>query len=137
MLLLGSRLGLDETSRPFLFFTAILWLASGIFALGYLAKDSRRHVFMFFFLLAMSGNLGLIVAQDVVSFYVCFALMSFASYGLVVFNGSAEAIRAGRVYIVLVVIVSCSCSRGSSSLSQRLDPSSGTSLAIDWLAQQW
>ena len=103
-LLLGSRIGLDETTRPFLFFTAILWLASGVFALGYLAKDFRRHVFMFFFLLAMSGNLGLIVAQDVVSFYVCFALMSFASYGLVVFNGSEEAIRAGRVYIVLVII---------------------------------
>jgi formate hydrogenlyase subunit 3/multisubunit Na+/H+ antiporter MnhD subunit len=103
-LLLGSRLGLDEISRPFLFFTAFLWLTSGLFALSYLAKDSRRHLFMFFFLLAMSGNLGLIVAQDVVLFYVCFALMSFASYGLVVFSGSSEAIRAGRVYIALVII---------------------------------
>ena len=35
-------------ARVFLFFTAVLWLASGLFALGYLAKDSRRHLFFVF-----------------------------------------------------------------------------------------
>ena len=52
----------------------------------------------------MSGNLGLILAQDLGSFYVFFALMSFASYGLVVHERSAAALRAGRVYLILVVI---------------------------------
>jgi len=103
-LLLGSRLGLDDTARVFLFFTAMLWLASGLFTSSYLAQQSRRYLFTFFFLLAMSGNIGLILAQDMALFYVCFALMSFASYGLVVFNRDAEAIRAGRVYMVLVIV---------------------------------
>jgi len=103
-LLLGSRLGLDEVSRVFLFFSAVLWLTSGLFALGYLGKDSRRYLFFFFFLTAMSGNFGLILAQDMALFYVCFALMSFASYGLVVFSGDADARRAGRVYIALVIV---------------------------------
>jgi formate hydrogenlyase subunit 3/multisubunit Na+/H+ antiporter MnhD subunit len=52
----------------------------------------------------MSGNFGLIIAQDIVSFYVFFALMSFASYGLVVHNGDADALQAGRVYMYLVVV---------------------------------
>ena len=52
----------------------------------------------------MAGNLGLILAQDLASFYLFFALMSFASYGLVVHERSIEALRAGRVYILLVVI---------------------------------
>ncbi len=103
-LVLGSRLGLDETSRGFLFFTALLWLVSGMFAIGYLERDARRRLFTFFFLLAMGGNLGLILAGDMALFYVCFALMSFASYGLVVHNRDEDAIRAGRVYIVLVVV---------------------------------
>ena len=102
-LLLGSRLGLDDISRALLFFSAVLWLASGVFASGYLANNRRRYRFTFFFLLAMSGNFGLILAQDMALFYVGFALMSFASYGLVVFNRDNEALRAGRVYIVLVV----------------------------------
>ncbi len=103
-LLLGSRLGIDETARAFLFLTSVLWLTAGLSAGSYLAHDPRRHRFLFFYLLAMSGNLGLVVAQDMVSFYSFFALMSFASYGLVVYNRDEEAIRAGRIYLVLVVV---------------------------------
>ncbi|MDH5216026.1 MAG: complex I subunit 5 family protein, partial [Gammaproteobacteria bacterium] len=50
------------------------------------------------------GNLGLIVAEDALSFYLFFALMSFSSYGLIVHRRSADALRAGRVYIALVVL---------------------------------
>jgi formate hydrogenlyase subunit 3/multisubunit Na+/H+ antiporter MnhD subunit len=103
-LFLGSRLGLDETGRVFLFFTALLWLVSGWFAQSYLADDSRRARFFGFFLLALAGNLGLVLAHDAITFYVGFALMSFASYGLVVHNAQPESLRAGRVYLALVVL---------------------------------
>lgn len=103
-LLLGVRLGLDETGRVFLFFTTALWLLAGVYARHYLAGDPRRTRFFAFYLLTMSGNLGLIVAQDVLSFYLFFALMSFSAYGLVVHNRDAQALRAGRVYIALVVL---------------------------------
>jgi multicomponent Na+:H+ antiporter subunit D len=52
----------------------------------------------------MSGNLGLTISHDIISFYVFFALMSFASYGLVVHNGDRKALHAGRIYMILVVI---------------------------------
>ena len=103
-ILLKAHLGIDPTGRMFLLFTGLLWLLAGIYAQSYLASDSRRVSFFLFFLLSMSGNLGLIVSQDAVSFYVFFALMSFASYGLVVHNGDADALRAGRIYMVLVVV---------------------------------
>lgn len=104
-LLLGSELGIgDETSRLFLLFTALLWWLAGMFARTYMAHQSRRKSFYLYYLLAMTGNLGLILAQDLGSFYVFFALMSFASYGLVVHERTQQAIYAGRVYIILVVI---------------------------------
>jgi len=103
-LLLKLHLALDPIGRIFLFFTSVLWLLAGIYAQSYLAADTRRVKFFFFFLLSMSGNFGLIISQDVVSFYVFFALMSFASYGLVVYNGDAEALQAGQIYMILVVI---------------------------------
>ena len=102
-LLLGSHLGFDETARIFLFFTALLWLVAGIYSTGYFSRHSSRSRFFIWFLLAMAGNLGLILAQDMVLFYTFFALMSFASYGLVVFERTSDALRAGRVYIVMVV----------------------------------
>ena len=102
-LLLGARLGLDETGRVFLLFTALIWLAAGWFARGWLAHDERRHAFAGFFLLAQAGNLGACLAFDAVSFYGFFALMSFAAYGLVVHDRSPAARHAGRVYLVLAL----------------------------------
>jgi formate hydrogenlyase subunit 3/multisubunit Na+/H+ antiporter MnhD subunit len=103
-LLLGSRLGLDATGRLFLLFTALLWLTAGVYARSYLAGDARRHVFTAFFLITLAGNLGVCLAQDAASFYLAFAVMSFATYGLVVHAGGAEARRAARVYLVMAVL---------------------------------
>lgn len=103
-LFLGARFGLDGTGRIFLLFTSALWLAGGVHALGYLHDDPRRNSFWLFWCAAMSGNFGLVLAQDAASFYVFFALMSFASYGLVVHSRTPEALHAGRVYLALVVL---------------------------------
>jgi formate hydrogenlyase subunit 3/multisubunit Na+/H+ antiporter MnhD subunit len=103
-LLLGMRAGMDETSRVFMLFTALLWSVAGIYAHSYMREDPARHRFFAFFLMAMAGNIGLIGAQDIASFYLFFALMSFSAYPLVVHNGSDESRRAGKVYLVLVVI---------------------------------
>ncbi len=103
-LLLGSWIGLDQTSQIFLLLTATLWTVAGFYARYYHMDDPEIHRFAFFFLLTMTGNLGLIVAMDVVTFYTTFALMTFAAYGLVVHTRSAAALRAGKVYIVMAVI---------------------------------
>ncbi len=100
---LGLRLGLDETGRTFLFFSAILWLLAGLYGRGYFRGQERAWLYHVFYAFAMAGNFGLILARDAVTFYVFFALMSFASYGLVVHNRTDFALRAGRIYIVLVV----------------------------------
>jgi formate hydrogenlyase subunit 3/multisubunit Na+/H+ antiporter MnhD subunit len=102
--LTGSSWGLDETGRIFLFFTSALWLAAGVHARTYLRDDARKERYFVFHLLALTGNLGLIAALDVVTFYLFFSLMSFAAYGLVVHAGGEEARRAGRVYLAMAVL---------------------------------
>ena len=103
-LLLGTGLGLTEVTRVFLLFTALLWLGAGIHARGYLSDDPRRHRFELFWLLTLVGNLVLILALDIATFYVGFALMTFAAFGLVVHTGKPDARRAGRVYLVMAVL---------------------------------
>ena len=103
-LFLGTHLGLDQTGQVFLSFTALLWFLAGVYARGYLDHDASAHQFGVYFLITMAGNLGVILAQDMLSFFVFFAMMSFASYGLIVHNRDVEAVRAGRIYIVLVLI---------------------------------
>ncbi|HSO81526.1 proton-conducting transporter membrane subunit [Thiocapsa sp.] len=102
-LLLGARFGLDEIGRIFLIFTSILWIAAGIHAVASMRGTPHVERFNTFFLLAMAGNLWLIVGQDLVSFYVGFALMGLSSYGLVIHEGDRRALKAGKVYLVLTL----------------------------------
>lgn len=101
-LLLGTAAGLDATGRLFLLFTALLWTLAGLHARATVTLE--RHRYFFFHLLALCGNLGLIVAQDLASFYLFFALMTFSAYGLVVHDGTPAAFRAGRVYMAMGVL---------------------------------
>jgi formate hydrogenlyase subunit 3/multisubunit Na+/H+ antiporter MnhD subunit len=99
--LLGTRLSLDDTGRLFLLFTSLVWLLAGWFALGWLRDDAGKHRFWAFFLATQAGNLGVCLAMDAASFYLLFALMSFAAYGLVVHSGTAEALLVAGILLAV------------------------------------
>jgi formate hydrogenlyase subunit 3/multisubunit Na+/H+ antiporter MnhD subunit len=102
-LMLEGQVGLDLAGRGFLFFTALLWIAAGLFARAYIGRSPgwRRH--HLFHLVTLLGNLGVVVALDAATFYASFAVMTFAAYGLIVHDGTAPAHRAGGVYVGLAV----------------------------------
>ncbi|GAB6191403.1 complex I subunit 5 family protein [Desulfocastanea catecholica] len=102
--LLGMRFSLDICGRTFLFATALVWFVSSLFTLAYMAKNPRLPSFIFFFLLTMSGNFGLILARDIPSFYTFFAIMTFAVYGLIIHDRSPKALQAGNVYLIMALI---------------------------------
>lgn len=101
-LLLDGTWGLDDLRQSFLLLTSALWATAGIYAIGYL-NTRKLRAFCVFWALTLTGNLGLIISVDLASFYSFFALMTFAAYGLVVHEGTAEANRAGRVYLTIAV----------------------------------
>lgn len=101
-LLLGTTLGLGVTSQALLGVAAILWTAAAI-AAKHLFEGDTGPRFGMCFLLTFAGNIGVIVTQDLAAFYLAFAVMTFAAYGLVVHNESREAVRAGRIYLILSI----------------------------------
>lgn len=103
-MLLGSKFVLDKSNLLFWIVASYLWFFATWFSQVYFKKHERKTEFMFYFLLAMSGNFTLILAADIASFYFSFALMSFLSYGLIVFDRSEPAKAAGKVYIIMVVL---------------------------------
>lgn len=102
--LMASTWKMDAQGQIFQFLTAVVWLAAGCFSVPYFKDHPRKGAYVIPFLLAMSGNFLLTTAADAVTFYTGFGLMSFASWGLVVHAGTPEAVRAGRVYLALVVL---------------------------------
>lgn len=101
---LEAQFSLDTPRRIILLLTGILWAVAGLFAGSYLKDDARRNEFSFYFGLSMAGNFGLLVSAEVAAFYTFFALMTFASYGLVIHSRTAFARRAARIYLVMAII---------------------------------
>ncbi|MDX1578063.1 MAG: complex I subunit 5 family protein, partial [Gemmatimonadota bacterium] len=102
--LLDLRLRLDETGLVFLRFTSLVWLAATVYARGHLRSDPAAPRFSAFWLAAMGGNYGLLLAADLVTFYLFFAALGLACYGLVLHGGDAAARRASRIYLVFVLV---------------------------------
>lgn len=104
--LLGTTLAVDAIGGPLLVAAALLWAAAAISARSLFAGEGGT-LFASCFLLTFAGNLGVFIAQDVAAFYLFFALMTFAAYGLVIHERTREAVRAGRIYLVLAVAGEC------------------------------
>jgi hydrogenase-4 component B len=101
---MGGTMGIDAIGQVFLGVTACAWLFAALAAAEKFRNDPHRHRFAGYFLTSMGGNFGLILARDILDFYLFFALMSFSAYGLIIHNRTAAAAKAGRVYLVLVFL---------------------------------
>lgn len=94
----------DLIARAFLGFTALLWGCASVYAFAGQKNHPRRLRFFGFWLLSLSGNLLLIIAQDGASFYIGFTLMSLSAYALVVHLGGPGPRQAGRLYLQLAIL---------------------------------
>lgn len=101
-LLLGTTLEVDALARPLLLAVVVIYLTALWTAAA--RRSHRSPLLTGILLVCFLGNAGALVAADVVTFYLSFAVMSFAAYGLVVHRGTSEARHAGRVYLVLTVL---------------------------------
>ncbi len=100
----GGTLRLDPDFAPALAAAALIWAAAAVQSRDSVGGDAGERRYAVFFGLAMTGNFGLLVAGEMVAFYVGFSVMSLAVFGLVAHKGSAEARRAAWVYIWLAVV---------------------------------
>ncbi len=102
--LLGLTFELDRPGAMLLGASALLWTAAGAYAGTYLRDRPGGGGFAIWWLATLTGSLGVFIAADVVSFYLFYTLVSLAAYGLVIFDGTAAARRAGTVYVSLALL---------------------------------
>jgi formate hydrogenlyase subunit 3/multisubunit Na+/H+ antiporter MnhD subunit len=102
----GLRLTLllDPAGAMLLGAAALLWSAAGYYSRSYLRGTPNEARFAAWWLLTQSGSLGVFLAGDLVSFYLTFAVVSLAGFGLVVQDGTPTARRAGSLYLLLAVL---------------------------------
>jgi formate hydrogenlyase subunit 3/multisubunit Na+/H+ antiporter MnhD subunit len=98
---LGFTLRLDPSGALLLTVAALLWIVVSAALWHDRPPDNRFGVS---WLLTMTGNIGVFIAGDLVSFYLVYALVSIPAYGLFAFSDDPEPKRAGAVYLAFTIL---------------------------------
>lgn len=102
--LLGLTFVLDGPGRVLLGVAALLWIAAGAYAPRYRKDQSGAGQFAVWWLMTLTGSLGVFIAADMVGFYLFFTLVSLAAYGLIVDDDSPRARRAAAINISFALL---------------------------------
>ncbi len=90
----------DPLAMLFVTLSAVLWLLTTVYAIGYLEDSPHRSRFFGFFSLCVSATSGVALAGNLMTFLIAYELLTLATYPLVVHRGTEKALRAGRVYLM-------------------------------------
>ena len=114
----------DPLSLLFVTLSALLWLATTIYAIGYLEGSPHRSRFFGFFSVCVAATVGVALAGNLPSLIVFYELLTLATYPLVVHRGTARALAAGRTYLAYTLAGGAAALAGAAWLQGLAGPHS-------------
>lgn len=89
----------DALALLFVTLSAVLWLFTTLYAIGYLESSPHRSRFFGFFSLCVTATMGIAMAGNLFTFFVFYELLTLSTFPLVVHRGTPAAMRGGTVYL--------------------------------------
>ena len=92
----GVFFKIDLMNFPLLILAGLLWLVISFY--------SREDIHYLFYTVTYIATIGTLLAGDLLTFFLFFEIMTFASYALMVYHRGTEQLEAGFVYIYMGII---------------------------------
>lgn len=101
-------LGLEPLGALFALIASFLWLVTVVYAVGYMRGHGEHNQTRFycFFAVSIGCALGIALADNLLTLFLFYELLSLATWPLVVHTGSDEARRGGRTYLGVLLTTS-------------------------------
>ncbi len=98
-------LQIEPLGLLFALIAALLWVATTVYAIGYMRGHGEQHQtrFFAFFAIAISATMGVALAQNLFTLFLFYELLTLSTYPLVTHAGSDEARQGGRVYLGILM----------------------------------
>ncbi len=90
---------LDRMGSVFAGLVAFLWPLATLYAFEYMEHEERRPVFFAFYTISYGVTLGVALAGNLVTMYLFYEMLTFATFPLVMHPMTTEAARATRQYL--------------------------------------
>jgi multicomponent Na+:H+ antiporter subunit D len=105
---LGLGFEVEPLGLLFALVASGLWVVTSIYGFGYMRGHDEKNQTRFFtcFAIAISAAQGIAFAGDLVTLFLFYEILTFSTYPLVTHAGTEAAVRAGRVYLGVLVTTS-------------------------------
>ncbi len=90
---------LDGLGRLFSGMVAVLWPLATLYAFEYMEHEGGENHFFGFYMMSYAMTLAIAYAEDMMTMYVFYELLSLATLFLVMHGMKAKAVHAGRKYL--------------------------------------
>jgi multicomponent Na+:H+ antiporter subunit D len=102
---LALAVKVEPLGMLFALLASSLWIVNSIYSIGYMrANDEPRQTgFYVCFAVALGSTIGIAFAANLFTLFLFYEALTISTYPLVTHKADAEAIRAGRVYLMLLL----------------------------------
>jgi multicomponent Na+:H+ antiporter subunit D len=82
-----------------------LWIVNSIYSIGYMRanKEPRQTSYYVCFAIALGSTMGVAFAENLFTMFIFYELLTISTYPLVTHRRDAEAMRSGRLYLLLLL----------------------------------
>src|SRR5699024_12127888 len=84
--------------------TAFMWLGTTMFSVEYFKSYRNRNRYYLFMLMTLGATLGVLFSVYLITTFIMFEMMSFASYVMVIHDEKEKSIKAADTYIAVSLI---------------------------------
>jgi multicomponent Na+:H+ antiporter subunit D len=95
----------DAFGMLFALVSSSLWIVTSAYSIGYMRglKEHSQTRYFCFFALALSATIGVAFSANLLTLYLFYEMLSFATYPLVTHHQDMEARSSGRKYLLYIV----------------------------------
>ena len=82
-----------------------LWIVNSIYSIGYMRTNNepRQTTFYVCFAVALGSTIGIAFAKNLFTLFLFYEALTLSTYPLVTHERNEEAVRAGRIYLLLLL----------------------------------
>jgi multicomponent Na+:H+ antiporter subunit D len=95
----GLSFRADGLGMFFALVSSTLWVLTTVYAVGYMKGEHARVRFFGFFALCVSTTVGIAFAENLLTLFLFYEILTICTYPLVIHDETPEALKAGRKYL--------------------------------------
>jgi multicomponent Na+:H+ antiporter subunit D len=105
---LAIHFKIEPLGMLFACIASFLWLINSIYSIGYMRGNKEKHQarFYIYFSIAIASTIGIAFSANLITLFIFYEALTLSTYPLVTHKGSEDAMRAGRIYLGVLLSTS-------------------------------